>query len=113
MSQAIHLTAANFAAEVLKSEKPVLVDLWAPWCGPCKMLAPVLDEIAATDDRFKITKVNTDENPDLAGQFGVHSIPTLLFFKDGEVVDQIVGAVSKKTIVSKLEALTAIPAVSV
>lgn len=110
MNKAIHLNATTFDAEVLKSNKPVLVDLWAPWCGPCKMIAPVLDEIAVSDDRFKITKLNTDEHPALASQFGVRSIPTLLFFKDGVIVDRIVGAVPKKTIVSKLEALAAVAA---
>lgn len=107
MSQAIPVNAANFEAEVLKSDKPVLVDLWAPWCGPCKMLAPVLDEIAASDARFKITKVNTDEETALATQFRVRAIPTLLFFKGGQLVDQIVGSASKHAIVSKLESLVA------
>lgn len=110
MNQAIHLNASTFDAEVLKSDKPVLVDLWASWCGPCRMIAPLLDEIAAGDDRFKITKVDTDANPELASKLGVRALPTLLFFKDGALADQIVGAVAKKTIVSKLEALISVPA---
>lgn len=110
MSNAIHLNAESFDAEVLKSDKPVLVDLWASWCGPCRMIAPVLDEIAASDERFKITKVDTDANPELASKLGVRALPTLLFFKDGALADQIVGAVAKKTIVSKLEALISVPA---
>jgi thioredoxin 1 len=110
MSNAIHLTAATFDAEVLKSDKPVLVDLWAAWCGPCRMIGPVLDEIAATDERFKITKIDTEAHPELAGKLGVRALPTLLFFKDGALADQVVGAVPKKTIVSKLEALLPVPA---
>ena len=110
MSNAIHLTAANFDAEVLKSDKPVLVDLWASWCGPCRMIAPLLDEIAASDERFKITKINTEEQPELASKLGVRALPTLMFFKDGALADQIVGAVPKKAIVSKLEALISVPA---
>jgi thioredoxin 1 len=110
MSNAIHLTAANFDAEVLKSDKPVLVDLWAAWCGPCRMIGPVLDEIAASDERFKITKIDTEAQPELASKLGVRALPTLMFFKDGALADQIVGAVPKKTIVSKLEALLPVPA---
>ena len=109
MSKAIHLNASTFEREVLQSDKPVLVDLWAPWCGPCRMIAPDLDEIADGDERFKITKVDTDANPELAGRLGVRSIPTLLFFKDGVLADKVVGAVSKKVILSKLEGLTAVP----
>jgi thioredoxin 1 len=110
MSQAIHLTAANFDTEVLKSDKPVLVDLWASWCGPCRMIAPVLDEIAASDERFKITKIDTEAHPELASQLGVRALPTLMFFKDGALADQVVGAVPKKVIVSKLESLVSVPA---
>ena len=110
MSQAIHLTAANFESEVLKSSKPVLVDLWASWCGPCRMIAPVLDEIAASDERFKITKIDTEAHPELASKLGVRALPTLMFFKDGALADQVVGAVPKKVIVSKLEALISVPA---
>ncbi len=108
MSHPIQLSAASFDAEVLKSDKPVLVDLWATWCGPCRMISPLIDEIAAeTSDRFKITKLDIDAHPELASQLGVRSVPTLLFFKNGVVSDQVVGAVPKKTILAKLEALAA------
>ena len=104
----IQVTEATFEQEVTQSEKPVLVDFWAPWCGPCRLIAPLLDEIAAEHaDRFKIAKVNVDENPQLAANFGVRSIPTLLFVKDGKLRDQVVGTAPKATLVSRLEALAA------
>ena len=107
----IAINETTFETEVLQSGKPALVDLWAPWCGPCRMIAPVVEEIAVEhESRFKITKLNIDEHPEMAGRLGVRSIPTLLFFKDGTVADQIVGTVPKKTIVAKLEALAATPA---
>ena len=88
----ITLTKTNFETEVLKSDKPVLVDFWAPWCGPCRMLAPVLAEIAAEKgDRIKVAKVNVDENPELAAQYGISGIPAMLLFKDGKVVGTSVG----------------------
>jgi thioredoxin len=104
----ITINETTFDVEVLQSDKPALVDLWAPWCGPCHMVAPVVEEIAAEHNgRFKVTKVNVDENPKLVQRFGVRAIPTLLFFKDGELRDQLIGTAIKNTIVTKLEALAA------
>ncbi|OQY58252.1 MAG: thioredoxin [Desulfobacteraceae bacterium 4572_88] len=90
----------NFDAEVLQSEKPVVVDFWAPWCGPCKAIGPVIEELAgAFGDKIRFTKCNVDNNPVTPGKFGITAIPTLIFFKDGKNVDQITGMVAK----SKLE----------
>ena len=98
------LTESNFSQEVLKSSVPVLVDFWAEWCGPCKMVAPILDELATEyEGKAKIAKVNVDDNQTLAGQYNVRAIPTLLLFKNGEVRDQIVGLRSKRDFKSKLD----------
>ena len=110
MKQTIEITEKNFEAEVLKSPQPVIVDLWAEWCGPCKMLAPVLDEIATEyAGRVKVAKVNIEEQPGLAARFGIQSIPTLLYFANGEVRSQTIGLASKKKILSNVEPL-AVPA---
>ena len=101
------LTAENFDAEVLKATEPVLVDFSAVWCGPCKMLEPVLEELSNEVEGAKIVKVDVDETPDIAQRYSVMSMPTLLFFKDGKVMDQMVGVQSKGTIQSKLEELKA------
>ena len=98
------LTDGNFAQEVLKSTTPVLVDFWAEWCGPCKMVAPILDELASEyDGKVKIGKVNIDEFQGLATTYGIRAIPTLLIFKDGQVADQIVGLRSKRDFKVKLD----------
>lgn len=101
------VTDASFATDVVKasSTKPVLVDAWAEWCGPCRMIAPVLDQLAAeANGRYKIAKLNVDENPGTASQFNIRSIPTMLIFKNGKLVDQIIGAQPKQAIVAKLHA---------
>jgi thioredoxin 1 len=104
MSAAAQVTDATFKLEVLESEVPVLVDFWAPWCGPCRMVAPVVDEIATQyDGKVKVVKLNTDENPNVASQYGIRSIPTLMIFKGGQRVDMVVGAVPKTTLANTLE----------
>ncbi|HEY9807715.1 MAG TPA: thioredoxin [Halomicronema sp.] len=104
MSSAAPVTDATFKQEVLDSELPVLVDFWAPWCGPCRMVAPVVDEISQQYvGQVKVVKVNTDENPGVASQYGIRSIPTLMIFKGGQRVDMVVGAVPKTTLVQTLD----------
>jgi len=101
----MNLTDAEFDQKVLKSEKPVVVDFWAPWCGPCRRLAPILEEVAAEmGDRLQVYKLNTDENPQSPGRYGVMSIPTLIVFRNGQEVDRIVGALPKEILREKLEA---------
>ena len=103
MSGYIELTAENFEATV--NEGVSLVDFWAPWCGPCRMIAPVIDELAGEfDGKANICKVNTDEQQDLAVKYGVRSVPTILFMKDGEIVDQVIGAQSKQALADKINA---------
>jgi thioredoxin 1 len=101
---AVPVTDGSFKDEVIDSDLPVLVDFWAPWCGPCRMVAPVVDEIAEQyDGQIKVVKVNTDENPNVASQYGIRSIPTLMIFKGGQRVDMVVGAVPKTTLANTLE----------
>jgi thioredoxin 1 len=104
MGKAIEITDANFAS-VIASDKPVLVDFWAEWCGPCRMIAPLVEELAGEyDGKAVIGKLNVDDNPNVAAQFGIRSIPTLLVFKDGKVVDKQVGAVQKSVLAGKITA---------
>lgn len=98
----LHITRENFEAEVLKSEKPVLVDFFATWCGPCRMVAPVLEEIAEENENIKVVKIDVDQEPGLAQKFGVTSIPLLVVMKDGQVINQSLGAKPKDQILSMI-----------
>ena len=99
----INISKNNFSEEVIRSDRPVLLDFWAPWCGPCRMVGPVLDEIAQERTDIKVGKVNVDEQPELASQFGIMGIPTLVVMKDGNVIHQAAGARPKSQILSMLQ----------
>lgn len=103
---ALEITETNFDDLVIKTDKPVIIDFWAEWCGPCRMVGPIVNEIAeAYKDKVVVGKVDVDSNPGIANKFGIRNIPTILFFKNGEVVDKQIGAVPKSNIVNKLEAI--------
>ncbi len=102
----ITLTAESFEGEVLDADRPVLVDFWAPWCGPCRMVAPSVEQLAEEyDGRAKIAKINVDDHPEVAARFGVQGIPALLFFVDGKIAGEVVGAVPKSVLADKLDTL--------
>jgi thioredoxin 1 len=104
VEQMINLTDKNFEEEVLKTDEVVLVDFWAPWCGPCRMVGPILEEIVQEKaGKVKVVKVNVDENPGLSSNYNIMSIPTMIVFKNGEIVEQFVGALPKSAILKKLE----------
>ena len=99
----VEINNANFTSEVLESDKKVLVDFWAPWCGPCRMVSPIVEEIAEENAAIKVAKINIDEQPQLASQYGVMSIPTLMVFENGDIADKAVGARNKSFILQMLE----------
>ena len=104
MSEPLELTDANFEEQVLKSDKPCLVDFWAEWCGPCRMVGPMVQEISREyGEKLKVGKLNVDQNSETAAKYGIMSIPSLLFFNGGKVVDQVIGALPKKQLVEKVE----------
>ncbi|MDP2646713.1 MAG: thioredoxin [Desulfobacterales bacterium] len=107
MSEGIlEINDSSFETEVLQAEKPVLIDFWAPWCGPCRAIAPIIEELAGTyGDKIKFTKCNVDDNPVIPGKYGIKAIPTLIFFKQGDVVDQITGMIAKPKLIEKIDNL--------
>ncbi len=103
MSKPVAITDSTFENEVIKSDRPVVVDFWATWCGPCKMIAPILEEVATEyDGKLKVAKMDVDANTTIASQYSIMSIPTLLFFKNGQLVDQVIGAIPKAQLLKRL-----------
>jgi thioredoxin 1 len=110
MSKPIELTDDQFESEVLGADVPVLVDFWAPWCGPCRMVGPIVEELAGEyGERLKVTKVNTDHSPTNAGRLGIRGIPTLILFRDGQEVDRVVGALPKAALKQRIDAVLGAP----
>lgn len=108
MSKPMEITDATFEKEVLQADKPVVVDFWATWCGPCKMIAPILEEVASEmGEKVKVTKLDVDSNGRTAGKYNIMSIPSLLFFRNGQVVDQVIGAIPKAQLLARLEKVLA------
>ncbi len=106
MGNSVKVTSQTWEQEILKSASPVMVDFWAEWCGPCRMIAPTVEELAVEyDGKLKVCKLNTDENPDVAGKYQIMGIPSLLFFKDGKLIDKVVGAASKKQFKDKIDGI--------
>ncbi len=106
MAKPVHISDATFEEEVLKADVPVIIDFWAIWCGPCKMIAPIMEDIAEEyDGKVKVCKLDVDKNPNVAVKYGIRSIPTVLYFKNGEVADRIIGAYPKSHFVERLEKL--------
>jgi len=110
MSKPMEVSDAQFEQEILKSDQPVLVDFWAPWCGPCRMVGPIVEELAGEyDGRLKVAKVNTDQDQMTAGRLGIQGIPTLIFFRDGKEVDRVVGALPKPALKQRIDQVLAAP----